>query len=103
MKYVLIVGDGMADYPVPELGNLTPLQAARKPNMDDIASKGRNGLIRTVSEGLSPGSDAAILSILGYDPERFLTGRGPLEAAARGIELKENDVALRCNLITEEN
>jgi 2,3-bisphosphoglycerate-independent phosphoglycerate mutase len=103
MKYVLVVGDGMADYPVPELGNLTPLQAAHKPNMDAIAAKGRNGLIQNVPEGCSPGSDAAILSVLGYDPRRFLTGRGPLEAAARGIALKANDAAIRMNLITEED
>jgi 2,3-bisphosphoglycerate-independent phosphoglycerate mutase len=103
MKYILVVGDGMADYPVPELGNMTPLQVAYKPNMDAIAAKGRSGLLRTVPEGLSPGSDTAILSVLGYDPRRFLTGRGPLEAAARGIQLKENDVAFRCNLITEKD
>jgi 2,3-bisphosphoglycerate-independent phosphoglycerate mutase len=103
MKYVLVVGDGMADYPVPELGNMTPLQVAHKPNMDAIAAKGRNGLLRTVPEGLSPGSDAAILSVLGYDPRRYLTGRGPLEAAARGIQLEEDDVAFRCNLITEKD
>jgi 2,3-bisphosphoglycerate-independent phosphoglycerate mutase len=103
MKYVLVVGDGMADYPVPELGNMTPLQVAHKPNMDAIAAKGKNGLLRTVPEDLNPGSDTAILSVLGYDPRRFLTGRGPLEAAARGIQLKENDVAYRCNLITEKD
>jgi 2,3-bisphosphoglycerate-independent phosphoglycerate mutase len=103
MKYVLVVGDGMADYPVPELGNMTPLQVARKPNMDSIATKGRTGLLRTVPEDLSPGSDTAILSVLGYDPKRFLTGRGPLEAASRGIQLEENDVAFRCNLITEKD
>jgi len=103
MKYVLVVGDGMADYPVPELDNKTPLQVAYKPNMDAIAAKGQSGLLRTVPEGLSPGSDTAILSVLGYDPKRFLTGRGPLEAAARGIQLKENDAAYRCNLITEKD
>jgi 2,3-bisphosphoglycerate-independent phosphoglycerate mutase len=103
MKYLLIVGDGMADYPVPELDNLTPLQAAHKPNMDAIAAKGRNGLLRTAHENLKPGSDTAILSVLGYDPRRFYTGRGPLEAAARGIQLKEKDTAFRCNLITEED
>jgi 2,3-bisphosphoglycerate-independent phosphoglycerate mutase len=103
MKYLLIVGDGMADYPVPELDNMTPLQAARKSNMDAIAAKGRNGLLRTTYENLSPGSDTAILSVLGYDPRRFYTGRGPLEAVARGIQLKENDVAFRCNLITEKD
>jgi 2,3-bisphosphoglycerate-independent phosphoglycerate mutase len=103
MKYVLVVGDGMADYPVPELGNKTPLQVAYKPNMDAIAAKGQSGLLRTVPKDLSPGSDTAILSVLGYDPKRFLTGRGPLEAAARGIQLAENDVAFRCNLITEKD
>lgn len=102
MKYVLVIGDGMADYSVPELGNLTPLQAAHTPNMDSIATKGQSGLFRTVPEGLTPGSDTAILSILGYDPKRFSAGRGPLEAVAMGIQLKKNDVAYRCNLITEK-
>ncbi len=103
MKYMLIVGDGMADYPVPELGNMTPLQAAHKPNIDSIAAKGRNGLIKNVPDDMSPGSDTAILSLLGYDPRVYLTGRGPLEAAARGITLAENDAAVRMNLITEKN
>lgn len=103
MKYVLIVGDGMADYPVPELGNKTPLQVAHKPNMDAIAAKGKNGLIKNVPDGLSPGSETAILSLLGYDPKLYCTGRGALEAPARGIELKENDAAFRCNLITEKD
>jgi 2,3-bisphosphoglycerate-independent phosphoglycerate mutase len=103
MKYVLVVGDGMADYPVPELGGKTPLQVAHKPNMDAIAAHGRNGLLRTVPDGMGSGSDTAILSVLGYKPEQLLVGRGALEAAARGIELKGNDVAFRCNLITEEN
>ena len=103
MKYVLVVGDGMADYPVPELGNKTPLQVAFKPNMNSIAATGRNGLLRTIPEGFSSGSDTAILSVLGYDPKRLCVGRGSLEAVARGIELGENDVAFRCNLITEEN
>jgi len=103
MKYVIIVGDGMADYPLPELGNKTPLQAAHKPNMDAIAAKGRNGLLRTVPDGLNPGSDVAILSVLGFNPKQFYTGRGAFEAAARGIKLKANDVAFRCNLITEKD
>lgn len=103
MKYVLIVGDGMADYPIPELGNLTPLQKAHTPNLDSVAAEGRNGLLRTVPEDLNPGSDVAILSVLGYDPKRFYTGRGPFEAVARGIKLRENDVAFRCNLITEKD
>ena len=103
MKYVLVVGDGMADYPVPELGNKTPLQAARKPNMDSIAARGRNGLLKTVPEEVNPGSDTAILSVLGYSPKQFCPGRGALEAAARGIKLGVRDVVFRCNLITEEN
>ena len=103
MKYLLVVGDGMADYPVPELNGKTPLQAANKPNMDMIAAKGRNGLLKTVPDGLTPGSGIAILSVLGYDPIRYYTGRGPFEAAARNIKLDENDVAYRCNLITEKN
>ncbi len=93
----------MADYPVPELGNKTPLQVANKPNMDMIAAKGCSGLLRTVREGLTPGSGTAILSVLGYDPRRFYTGRGPFEAASRGIKLDEKDVAFRCNLITEKD
>ena len=103
MKYLLVVGDGMADYPVPELGNKTPLQAAYKPNMDSIAAKGRSGLIKTVPDELTPGSDAAICSVLGYDPIKYCTGRGPLEAPSRGIKLAENDTAYRCNLITEKD
>ncbi|MCX8153595.1 MAG: cofactor-independent phosphoglycerate mutase [Candidatus Bathyarchaeota archaeon] len=103
MKYVLVVGDGMADYPLPELGGRTPLQAAHKPNMDAIAAKGRSGLLRTVPEGLNPGSDVAILSVLGFNPQECYTGRGALEAAARGIKLAKNDVAFRCNLVTEKD
>lgn len=87
MKYILVVGDGMADYPVPELGNKTPLQAAYKPNMDSIAAKGQSGLIKTVPDELSPGSETAICSLLGYDPRKYCTGRGPLEAPSRGIKL----------------
>jgi 2,3-bisphosphoglycerate-independent phosphoglycerate mutase len=103
MKHLLIVGDGMADYPVPELGNKTPLQAANKPNIDMLATKGRNGLLKTVPEGINPGSGPAILSVLGYNPTEFYTGRGPFEAAARNIRLGANDVAYRCNLITEKD
>lgn len=103
MKYLLVVGDGMADYPIPELGNKTPLQAANKPNMDSIAAEGKSGLIKTVPDQLTPGSDVAICSILGYDPIKYCTGRGPLEAPAKGIKLDVNDTAYRCNLITEED
>jgi 2,3-bisphosphoglycerate-independent phosphoglycerate mutase len=102
MKYLLVVGDGMADYPVPELGGKTPLQAANKPNMDTIAARGCSGLLRTVPDGVTPGSGTAILSVLGYDPKRFYTGRGPFEVASRNIKLDKNDVAFRCNLITEK-
>ena len=103
MKYVLVVGDGMADYPVPELGNKTPLQAAYKPNMDSIAAKGRSGLIKNVPDKMAPGSETAICSVLGYDPTIYCAGRGPLEAPSRGITLSENDAAYRCNLITEKD
>ena len=103
MKYVVVVGDGMADYPIPELGNKTPLQAAHKPNMDAIAAKGRSGLLKTVPDSLKPGSDVAILSVLGFSPKQYYTGRGAFEAAARGIELRDNDIAFRCNLITEKD
>jgi 2,3-bisphosphoglycerate-independent phosphoglycerate mutase len=103
MKYILVIGDRMADYPVPELGNKTPLQAAYKPNMDAIAAKGRSGLIKNVPDDMAPGSETAICSVLGYDPRIYCTGRGPLEAPAKGIELAQNDAAYRCNLITEKD
>lgn len=103
MKYIIVVGDGMADYPISELGGKTPLQVAHKPNMDSIAAKGRNGLLKTVPDGSNPGSDVAILSVLGYEPHQCCLGRGALEAVSRGIELKEHDIAFRCNLITEKN
>jgi 2,3-bisphosphoglycerate-independent phosphoglycerate mutase len=101
VKYILVVGDGMADYPVPELGGKTPLQAAYKPNMDSIAAGGQSGLLKTVPDTMIPGSDTAICSLMGYDPVIYCTGRGPLEAPTRGIKLGANDAAYRCNLITE--
>jgi 2,3-bisphosphoglycerate-independent phosphoglycerate mutase len=100
MRYAVLVGDGMADYPLEELGGRTPLEVARTPNMDQIARQGRLGLVRTVPPGMPPGSDVAILSILGYDPRRYYTGRGPLEAARLGIEISPQEVAFRCNLVT---
>jgi 2,3-bisphosphoglycerate-independent phosphoglycerate mutase len=100
MKYVIIVGDGMADYPVEGLGGKTPLMAARTPHMDWIASQGEIGLVRTVPEGFNPGSEIANLSIFGYDPVRYYTGRGPLEAASLRVDLKPDDLAFRCNLVT---
>ncbi len=99
MKYVVILGDGMADFTMPELDNKTPLQYAKKPTIDMLASKGTVGLVRTVPEGIAPGSDAANLSVMGYDPKVYYTGRSPLEAVSMGIELSPTDVALRCNLV----
>jgi 2,3-bisphosphoglycerate-independent phosphoglycerate mutase len=100
MKYIVLVGDGMADYPIDELGGRTPLEAARTPNMDFIAKAGRLGRIKTIPDKATPGSDVANITIFGYDPQKFYTGRGPLEAANLGIEMEDDDVAFRCNLIT---
>jgi 2,3-bisphosphoglycerate-independent phosphoglycerate mutase len=100
MKYILLVGDGMSDYPLKELDERTPLEVARTPNMDFIAQHGRLGRVKTIPERVTPGSDVATISILGYDPVKFYTGRGPLEAANLGIGLEEDDVAFRCNLVT---
>jgi len=93
MKYVIIVGDGMADYPVESLGGKTPLTVARTPNMDWMAESGEIGLVRTVPDGFNPGSEIANLSIFGYDPTRYYTGRGPLEAASLGVKLAADDIA----------
>ncbi len=100
MKYIVIIGDGMADRPLKELGGKTPLQKAFTPNMDRLAREGIIGSVRTVPEGFHPGSDVANLSILGYDPKLYYSGRAPLEAASMGVNLEENDVAYRCNLVT---
>ncbi len=100
MKYIVILGDGMADEPLAELGGRTPLEYAETPNMDRIAREGRCGMLRTVPEGFEPGSDIANLSVLGYDPRVSYTGRGPLEAASMGIDLREGEMAYRCNLVT---
>lgn len=102
MKYLLIVGDGMADYPLKELGNRTPLETARTPNLDRLCARGLVGRARTVPQGMEPGSDVANLSLLGYDPERYHSGRAPLEAASMGVDLKEDEVAFRANLVTVE-
>lgn len=103
MKYIVIVGDGMADHPLEELGNKTPLQVAETPNMDTIAREGASGLFKTIPDNMGAGSDIANLSIMGYPPKKYYTGRGPLEAASMGIEIGENDLVFRCNIITEEN
>ena len=99
MRYIVLVGDGMADYAIPELGGRTPLEVARTPNMDRIAAC-RIGLIRTIPEGMDPGSDVANLSLLGYNPEIYHTGRAPFEAASMGVTLGEHEVAFRMNLVT---
>jgi len=100
MKYVILLGDGMADYPVEKLGGKTPLEFAKTPNMDMMAAEGTLGLVDTIPAGFTPGSDVANLSVLGYNPEKYFTGRGPLEAASMGVELDAGDVAFRCNLVT---
>lgn len=100
MKYVICVGDGMADYPLKQMGDRTPLEVARTPHMDRCAREGAGGRVRTVPRGMEPGSDVANLSILGIDPRDGYTGRGPLEAASMGIALLDDEWAFRCNLVT---
>lgn len=106
MKYAVILCDGMADYPVPQFDGRTPMMLAKKPNIDRLAQKGEVGLVRTVAEGLKPGSDVANLSVMGYDPKKYYTGRSPLEAVSMDVPMNETDIAFRCNLVTlsdEEN
>lgn len=100
MKYVVMLGDGMADHPTKKLGGKTPLQCSFTPYLDQISAEGTIGLIDTIPAGFTPGSDVANLSVLGYDPAQTYTGRGPLEAASMGISLAPNDIAYRCNLVT---
>ncbi len=100
MKYAIILPDGAADEPVDSLGGKTPLEAARKPNIDWVSTNGRQGLVHTVPPGFSPGSDVATLSLFGYDPQVDYSGRAPLEAAARGIEVAADQLVFRCNFVT---
>lgn len=100
MKYLVLLGDGMADLPLPEYNDKTPLEIACKPTMDNLAKKSVLGMVRTVPDTLSPGSDVANLSVLGYDPKIYYTGRSPLEAASIGVALQEGDITFRCNLVT---
>lgn len=100
MKYIIVLGDGMADEPIESLGNQTPLEAAVTPVMDELASKSEIGLVHTIPEGMKPGSDTANLSVMGYDPKQYYTGRSPLEALSIGVPMKDTDVALRCNIVT---
>jgi len=99
-KYAIIVPDGAADEPMEQFGDKTVLQIAETPNMDKISAEGRQGLVRTIPEGLEPGSDIAQMSLLGYDPQRYYSGRAPIEAVARNIELSADDWVFRCNLVT---
>lgn len=100
MKYLVVLGDGMADVPSVQLGNKTPLEFAKTPNMDNLASMSAIGLVKSVPDGFKPGSDVANLSVMGYAPEKFYSGRSPLEALSIGVELKDGDVAIRTNLVT---
>jgi len=103
MKYIIILGDGMADEPVSSIGNQTPLQFAKKPYIDKLASMGRCGMLDTIPQGYAPGSEIANLSVLGYDLNECFEGRGTLEAASIGVEIGENEMAMRCNLICIED
>lgn len=100
MKYIVMLCDGMADEPIEELNGQTPMEAASTPNMDRMAVRSEIGMVRTVPEGMSPGSDTANLSVIGYDPKIYYTGRSPLEALSIGVDMKEDDVSFRCNIVT---
>lgn len=100
MKYVLILGDGMADRPIPELSGKTPLEYAKTPMLDELAKQSEVGLVNTIPEGMSPGSDTANMSVCGYDPKKYYTGRSPLEALSIGVAMKDTDVAIRTNVVT---
>ena len=100
MKYIVVLGDGMADEPIDSLGGKTPLEVAETPMMDLLAKKAEIGLVHTIPEGMKPGSDTANLAVMGYDPKIYYTGRSPLEALSIGVPMEASDVALRCNLVT---
>lgn len=100
MKYLILVTDGAADEKIEQLGNKTPLESAKLTNINSLAAKGFVGMVNTIPEGMAPGSDAANLSVMGYDPKKYHTGRSPLEAVSMGIQMSDNDVAFRCNLVT---
>lgn len=100
MKYVVVLGDGMADEPIEQLGGKTPIEYADTPNLDRLSKLSEVGLVHTIPEGMKPGSDTANLSVLGYDPKKYYSGRSPLEALSIGVPMKDTDVALRCNIVT---
>lgn len=100
MKYIIILGDGMADEPMEALQNQTPLAYAKTPNMDVLSKESELGLVHTIPEGMKPGSDTANLAVIGYNPKKYYTGRSPLEALSIGVNMKDTDIAIRCNLVT---
>ena len=100
MKYVIVLGDGMADEPLEELGGLTPLAYAGTAHLDALSAVSETGMVHTIPDGMKPGSDTANLSVLGYDPARYYSGRSPLEALSIGVPMKDTDIALRCNIVT---
>ncbi len=100
MKYLVVLGDGMADEPIQSLGNKTPLEYANTPTMDKLSKWSEIGLVHTIPEGMSPGSDTANLSVMGYDPKKYYSGRSPLEALSIGVPMQDDDIAIRCNVVT---
>ncbi|MBO5198740.1 MAG: cofactor-independent phosphoglycerate mutase [Lachnospiraceae bacterium] len=100
MKYIVVLGDGMADWPLEELGGKTPLEYAKTETMDDLAGRSEIGLAKTIPDGMKPGSDTANLAVLGYNPKVYYTGRSPLEALSIGVDMKPTDIAIRCNIVT---
>ena len=100
MKYVVVLGDGMADEPIESLGGKTPIAYAETPNLDTLSKKSEIGMVHTIPDGMSPGSDTANLSVMGYDPKKYYSGRSPLEALSIGVPMKADDIALRCNIVT---
>ena len=100
MKYIVVLGDGMADEPIAKLGGKTPLEYAETPVMDQLSRKSEIGMVHTIPVGMNPGSDTANLAVMGYNPRKYYTGRSPLEALSIGVDMKESDIALRCNIVT---
>lgn len=100
MKYIVVLGDGMADEPIEELGGKTPLAYAKTPNLDRLSKISEVGMVHTIPDGMKPGSDTANLSVMGYDPKKYYSGRSPLEALSIGVQMKDTDIAIRCNIVT---
>ena len=100
MKYIVVLGDGMADEPIDELDGKTPIAAAKTSHIDTLARVSEIGMVHTIPKGMKPGSDTANLSVLGYDPKKYYSGRSPLEALSIGVDMEDTDVAIRCNVVT---